>query len=189
MAAWSISSCSMGGLSRADIRCGSHFKRREGVRRNACLCVDAAARNRENRLRPPSPLCPVVTRRPQLRMRRLGNGSNSVDLSKRRAGHERSRLAANLQQRADDPSRATAARAFDPVRPARRSSTGWIIRGPGPSRLMMSITVFLLNPTFRPISRQLSPSSADASIHVCGLPAGFRAPAALDLGGPSCADP
>src|SRR5262245_34024276 len=50
-------------------------KRREGVRRNACLCVDAAARNRENKLRPPSPLCPVVTRRPQLRMRQLGNSS------------------------------------------------------------------------------------------------------------------
>lgn len=37
--------------------------RREGVRQNAYRCVAVAARNRENRLRPPSPLCPVVTRR------------------------------------------------------------------------------------------------------------------------------
>ena len=37
--------------------------RREGVRQNAYRCVVVAARNRENQLRPPSPLCPVVTRR------------------------------------------------------------------------------------------------------------------------------
>jgi hypothetical protein len=37
--------------------------RREGVRRNAYRCVAVAARNRENQLRPPSPLGPVATRR------------------------------------------------------------------------------------------------------------------------------
>jgi hypothetical protein len=35
--------------------------RREGVRQNAYRYVAAAARNRENQLRPPSSLCPVVT--------------------------------------------------------------------------------------------------------------------------------
>ena len=38
-------------------------RRREEVGRNAYQCVAAAARNRENKLRPPSPLCPVDTRR------------------------------------------------------------------------------------------------------------------------------
>lgn len=39
---------------------------REGIRQNAYRYVDAAARNRENQLRPPSPLCPVVTRHTHL---------------------------------------------------------------------------------------------------------------------------
>jgi hypothetical protein len=41
---------------------------REGVRSNAYQYVVAAARNRENQLRPPSPLCPVVTRHSLLQL-------------------------------------------------------------------------------------------------------------------------
>jgi hypothetical protein len=37
--------------------------RQERVRRYAYRCVDAAVRNRQNRLRPSSPLWPVATRR------------------------------------------------------------------------------------------------------------------------------
>lgn len=37
--------------------------RREQVRSNAYRCVGAAARNRQKKLRPSSPLRPVVTRR------------------------------------------------------------------------------------------------------------------------------
>jgi hypothetical protein len=46
-----------------DVRSPTDLKRREGVRQNAYRCVAVAARNRENQLRPPSPLCPVITRR------------------------------------------------------------------------------------------------------------------------------
>jgi hypothetical protein len=40
-------------------------RRRERIRQNAYRCVDIAARNRQNQLRPSSPFWPVVTRRMQ----------------------------------------------------------------------------------------------------------------------------
>ena len=57
-----LGSIGQGGFLSAPILCKGS-RRREGVRRNAYRCVDVVARNRENQLRPPSPLCPVVTRR------------------------------------------------------------------------------------------------------------------------------
>ena len=51
-------------------RIGKRRTRRERVRQNAYRCVGAAARNRQKRLRPSSPLRPVVTRRMQGTTRR-----------------------------------------------------------------------------------------------------------------------
>jgi len=56
-------------------RIGAKRTRRERVRQNAYLCVGAAARNRQNQLRPSSPLRPVGTRRMR-RVTRTGNRSS-----------------------------------------------------------------------------------------------------------------
>jgi hypothetical protein len=70
--------------------------RRQQVRRNAYRCVDIAAGNRQNQLRPSSPLWPVVTRR-MFALLVLGVDVDDVNGIGELVGHLHSPFTARLQ--------------------------------------------------------------------------------------------